>query len=304
MISAKVVADSYYVDARLTTFELVYPRMIHSELMTYCVWARNAASTRAIPIEKMIEAVKTNPAMPVYWGKNQKGMSASEELTGDERGLAEFAWLRGRDKAVETARALSDLGVHKQIANRVMEPFMHMQTVVTATEWANMYAQRTAKDAQPEFQALAEAMLTAHNDSEPSCLSRDGMWHTPYVNFAEFQALGEENALAVSAARCARVSYTKHGAGTDLQKDLELFRSLTERGHWSPLEHVAVSRRDFYACEGKFKRFQQLRHQYLHENITSFPRLLPLQRQEQGQCLMRMRRGAWRPSRSSSSAWA
>lgn len=278
MISAKVVTDTQYADARLTTFELVYPRMIHSELMTYCVFARNSASTRAIPIEKMMEAVRTTPAMPVFWGKNQKGMVASEELGPEDKELAIQTWLRGAERAIETADELNAIGVHKQIANRVMEPFLHMQTVLTATEWANMYAQRTAKDAQPEFQALAEAMLKAHNFSVPTLVTKDGVWHTPYVDAAEFEALGQEDACAVSSARCARVSYTRHGTKGDLQKDLDLFDSLTKRGHWSPLEHVAVSA---HGCSvGKFRRFQQLRHQYLGENITTFERLLDPFREE------------------------
>jgi thymidylate synthase ThyX len=280
MISAKIVTDTQYADSRLTTFELVYPRMIHSELMTYCVFARNSASTRAIPIEKMIEAVRTTPAMPVFWGKNQKGMVASEELSPEDKDRAIIVWLQGAGRAIETAQELSAIGVHKQIANRIMEPFLHMQTVLTATEWANMYAQRTAKDAQPEFQALAEAMLKAHNASKPKLVTTDGVWHTPYVDDAEFVALGQEDACAVSAARCARVSYTRHGTRGDLQKDLDLFESLTKRGHWSPLEHIAVSA---HGCDvGKFKRFQQLRHQYLGENITTFDRLLDPFREEEG----------------------
>jgi thymidylate synthase ThyX len=85
MISAKIIADSIseseYGD-RITTFELEYPRFIHGELMTHRLFSRNAASSRAIPINKMMDQVLTAPAMPVEWGLNKSGMQAEEMLKG------------------------------------------------------------------------------------------------------------------------------------------------------------------------------------------------------------------------------
>jgi thymidylate synthase ThyX len=81
MIKSEIICDSLNpVGDRLTTFIFEYPRFVHAEFMTHRVFSRNAASSRAIPIEKMIEQVKINPAMPVWWGKNQSGMQAKEEL--------------------------------------------------------------------------------------------------------------------------------------------------------------------------------------------------------------------------------
>ena len=47
--------------ANLWTFELTYPRYIHSEFMTHRVFSRNASSSRAIPVKRMIEQVRNNP---------------------------------------------------------------------------------------------------------------------------------------------------------------------------------------------------------------------------------------------------
>ena len=81
MIKAKVICDSISPSGvRLTTLELQYHRFVHSEMMTHRMLSRNASSSRAIPVEKMLKQVAENPAMPIHWGKNQAGMQAREEL--------------------------------------------------------------------------------------------------------------------------------------------------------------------------------------------------------------------------------
>ena len=78
---AKIILDSVGPnDARLTTFELTYPRMVHAELMTHRMFSRNSASSRAIPTEKLLARIEEDPVLPVWWGKNQSGMQAREEL--------------------------------------------------------------------------------------------------------------------------------------------------------------------------------------------------------------------------------
>ena len=77
MIKVKVIADSLYGSKdRITTFELEYPRFIHAELMTHRLFSRNAASSRAISISKMIDNVSASPAHPLVWGLDQRGMQA------------------------------------------------------------------------------------------------------------------------------------------------------------------------------------------------------------------------------------
>lgn len=139
-ISAIVIADTISpAGKRITTLQLRYPRMVHSEFMTHRVFSRNASSSRAIPVERLIEDVLRDTAMPIHWGKNQPGMQARKKhdapvLLDGTFVSNENAWLAARDQAIEAARAFTKAGYHKQIVNRLLEPFAHINVVVTATE--------------------------------------------------------------------------------------------------------------------------------------------------------------------------
>jgi thymidylate synthase ThyX len=238
-ISAKIIADSISPKGiRLTTMQLRYPKFIHGEFMTHRVFSRNASSSRAIPVERLIQDVIDDPAMPVFWGRNQKGMQAIEEYDNPEG--AKRLWLEARDNAVKQATTLHIVSLHKQIVNRVLEPFCHINVVVTATEWANFFALRRHKDAQPEIHALADAMWEAHGDSVPSRLE-PGEWHLPYCNIAATSQTDLN--IKLSVARCARVSYRTHeGKEPDIEDDLKLYDRLIGSIplHASPAEHQAT----------------------------------------------------------------
>ena len=250
--TAKVIADSIGpTGIRLTTMEIEYPRFILAELNTHRMLSKNSASSRAIPVAKMHEQISTNPATPVYWGKNQPGMSASEELQGDELGMAKYYWDGAKEAALRFAKAMSDIGLHKQVANRVAEPFQLMKTVITGTEWSNFYYLRNHKDAQPEIQALAAAMYKAHTDSKPKQLE-PGEWHLPYV-WASRDIMGTlyyrdnsgnelslEDAKIISVSCCAQVSYRKND--DSLEKAQNIFDKLinSKPAHSSPTEHQAT----------------------------------------------------------------
>jgi hypothetical protein len=274
-ISAKVLADTWFRGSRLTTFELVYPRFILAEVNTHRQLSRNSASSRAIPIDAMVEAVKTDPAGPVFWGRNQAGMVAAEELIGFDLEKAKGTWAAGAYSAIWTAKELQACGVHKSIANRCLEPWFWVKTVLSATEWPNFYVQRTDKAAEPSFQALAEAMLAAHNASVPVRVEeRDGglYWHLPYVTPEERGVLNLDDQRCVSAARCARVSYTRHGQVKDLEEDRLRVVQMVDMRHWSPLEHVAVALQGQW---GNYKNFCQWRKYFApRECETEFPGLL------------------------------
>ena len=125
-ISAKVLADSIARhNRRITTLVMEFPRVVLPEFNTHRVFSKNTSSSRAIPIEKMIQKVIDEPFIPEHWGKNQKGMSAREELTGDQLAQAKLAWMRARDRAVDSARELHAAGLHKQLCNRVIEGFSY-----------------------------------------------------------------------------------------------------------------------------------------------------------------------------------
>lgn len=147
MIDAKIIADSRNpIGNRITTWVLKFPRFILSEFNTHRVLSRNSSSSRARPLDKTIQDVLNDPAIPEFWGKNQKGMQASVELNEKEREAAKTQWLYARDLAVHKARMLQELDVHKQIANRLLEPWMHQTVLCTATEWQNFFALRAHKD--------------------------------------------------------------------------------------------------------------------------------------------------------------
>lgn len=264
MINARVLADSTAPSgARLTTFEVTIPRIVLAEFNTHRMFSRNSASSRAIPVQKMLERVKSDPFIPLYWGKNQKGMSADEEIYGVEKSLAESEWLLARDNAVKSVEQLLSIGIHKQITNRLLEPFLWHTVIFTATELDNFYALRNSKHAQPEIRKPTQLIIEAYESSKPVEL-RDGEWHLPLVTGYEITRSSEESGdtrwliegkpvdhekekidwhywAQISTARCARVSYLTHEGKRDLAEDIKKCGELITNGHMSPLEHPAMA---------------------------------------------------------------
>ena len=257
-IKAKIIAHSKSAinGKEIITWELIYPRFIHAELMTHRMFSRNAASSRAIPVTKMIEQVRENPATPVHWGKNQPGMQAKEEFEGFAKRQVMGEWYAAGSAAAHRAEALEKCGAHKQIVNRLLEPFQWMKTVVTATEYENFFWLRNHADAQPEIKRLAEVMLEALETSEPFILG-PGEWHTPYhgngywipwetVRSTDGSYVVDQlgftlqQALAISSSCCAQVSYRK--LDDSLEKALDIYARLVESEpvHASPFEHQAT----------------------------------------------------------------
>jgi thymidylate synthase ThyX len=258
MISAKVVADSFNETGdRLITLSLRYPRFIHAEFMTHRVFSRNASSSRAIPVEKMLKMVREEPAMPIHWGMNQPGMQAYKEVGVTEQRIAKDEWCRAAESAVVHATHLMGLGIHKQVINRLLEPFQHISVVVTATEWENFFLLRMHETAEPNIQALAWAMKQAIEVSTPRSLEWGG-WHMPYVEEWETHDLDIDTQVKCSVARCARVSYMNHeGKAPETAKDEELYDRLVGSTpiHASPTEHQALAYRGSRArgMSGNFK---------------------------------------------------
>ena len=246
---AKMIEDSISPSGvRLSTMQLCYPRFVHAEFMTHRVFSRNASSSRAIPVEKMIQQVRNAPAKPVHWGANQKGMQAHQELDAAGKDYALDLWIAAAFHAASIAERMAVLGLHKQVANRILEPFQWMHVIVTATEWNNFFELRDHADAEPNIRLLAQLMETAMSESEPvfrgTDTTEESSWHLPYVTKDE-RAHWEDRpeVLAqISAARCARVSYLTHdGQRPNYQKDLALYDRLVGSRplHASPVEHQA-----------------------------------------------------------------
>ena len=268
----EVIADSISPQAvRLTTLSVTLPRIVLAELNTHRMFSRNSASSRAIPIQRMIDKVVQDPFIPFYWGANQKGMQAHVEIDAASQQQAERQWLLARDAAVEQALQLSSLGVHKQLANRLLEPWLYTTVLVTATDWDNFFALRCHPDAQPELRRAAEMMRDAMAASTPRRIAH-GEWHVPYARDedATVAATSLDNVwsdditpqtyarLLLSAARCARVSYDASSSVREQTDDIALAKRLASSGHWSPFEHIATpSRRLGYSAN--FWGWRQLR---------------------------------------------
>jgi len=265
---AKVIADSitdqscYFPDIRLTTIEVVFHRYILAEFNTHRMFSRNSASSRAIPLSKNIERVLTDPAIPWQYGTKKAGMQSGPPLVGETALEADEIWLEAAQSAVECANALDALGVHKEVANRLLEPFLWQTVIVSSTEWDNFIAQRDSDLAQPEMHMTAQAIRLALENSVPNKLGPDD-WHLPYMTEDE-ESLSIEDKRRISVARCCRVSYLNHGGTKSVSSDLELYDKLisADPPHWSPLEHVALPAgpEDFYGPEGNFEGWNQLRH--------------------------------------------
>jgi thymidylate synthase ThyX len=268
---AKVLADSRSpAGYRLTTLEATFPRFVLAEFNTHRVFSRNSASSRAIPIFKQLRRVLDEPYVPIEFGSNQPGMQAGPALAGEPERAAKREWLFARDDAVRRVLSLvagpgvappsQNLGaslerveeiykgeerpaewlnVHKQVANRLLEPFIWHTVIVTATEWDNFFHLRCHSDAQPEIRLVAERMRAARGGSQPTELE-PGEWHLPLIRPEDHEeGLPIEDLVKVSAGRCARVSYLTHAGKRDLSADIELHDRLLSSGHMSPLEHPA-----------------------------------------------------------------
>lgn len=253
-ITARVIKDSVYGVHRLTTLEITFPRFILAEMLTHRQLSRNTSSSRAISVAAMISQIRKTPAVPVHWGQNQPGMQASRQtdarVTIDGKSYSNRdAWLHARDRALETAAAFADSNYHKQVVNRLLEPWAMVKMVCSATEWSNFFELRCHPDAQPEIRVLAERMQAELADSRPERLDPD-QFHLPYVDNAEWAACEAwaaevpgrtvtDAALKLSASCCAQVSYRT--TDTSLTKAFKIHERLvgSHPRHYSPFEHQA-----------------------------------------------------------------
>lgn len=293
MISASIIADSLNSanKSRITTFIVTLPRIVLAEWNTHRAFSRNSASSRAIPFEKMIEMVKTNPFIPLKFQKDHKGMQGTEFFEGAEHDLCVEDWLKARDSAVEAAINFR-MSVTKQLRNRLLEPFMWHKIIVTATDYENFFALRDHGDAEIHIAEAAHKMLTAYNEFTPKILN-PGDWHVPFgdkfddkrmkdvvfydsIKGAESFRLNivEEVKRKVSVARCARISYNNFEGKDDYSADIKmcdkLFGSVPR--HLSPAEHVAQAiEEDVYV--GNFKGFRQYRYFFSDQNLSD-PRVI------------------------------
>jgi len=252
------------------------------EVMTHRTWSRNASSSRAIPAKKLFDIIEKEPALPIHWGKNQKGMQANEEMDAFQARACEELWLEARDNTLAIARSLESMGLHKQVVNRMMEPWAHISVVCTATEFDNFFFLRCHPAAQPEMRELAEQMADLYFSNTPRRLNIE-QWHLPYIKDEERFAPGNYNKrgglrnegrlIKASTARCARVSYLTHDKKEpDMDVDVELHDRLFNDKHMSAFEHCATPNVDPSVYSGNFKGWIQYRKMLKNEQCTHYER--------------------------------
>lgn len=290
-VMASVIEDSINEwGQRLTTFEVTFPRFILAEVNTHRQLSRSYRSSRAVPTIKLLKELRESPSGPMHWGLNQPGMDAAAEVPYQAMEAAKDVWIRAAQEAADRAEELLALGLHKQVANRLLEPFLVVHGVLSATHWDNFFGLRL-HPAQPEFNYLAQVMWADYQRSKPKLLL-PGDWHLPYITELDrARALVHckdniDEALkllkAVSAARCARVSYKPFDADrpSTSEEDAELFQKLAGSApiHASPLEHQAtpdrVTLEGFWANQhlhGNFEGFIQHRKELPGEDCAPLP---------------------------------
>ena len=232
----KILADSLNVATgdRITTFELKMPKCLLAELNTHRMLSKNAGSSRAIPIKKVIERIKEDPYIPQFT-KHQKGMQGE---IGDRifQVSAKHLWMKQLDAAIQTALDMEQLGVHKQNANRVLEPWMYVPVIVTGTEWSNFFNLRCAEPTHPDLRAIAREMKRQYDENEFKHLY-PGEWHIPFSDgLMDRNQFKFRDALKIATARSARISYATHDGVFDYDRDFGLHDRLLEEEHKSPFE--------------------------------------------------------------------
>lgn len=234
----------------ITTLVITYPRAIHAQLLTHRVFSKNSSSSRAVPIQAAIDNIMNDPAEYLWTGK-QAGMQGTD-VTEQQAQLAETIYKGARFRAINAVNALDELGIHKQNAARLLEPFQNIRVCLTATEWENWDWLRLDVAAQPEITELAQKIYDARHNMEYLELS-EGQWHVPFVDRQFTEAglmtywdkdtgdeLTVEQAITVSMSAAAQTSYRK--TDYSLEKGEDMYDKLFggKKIHASPSEHQAT----------------------------------------------------------------
>jgi len=238
-------------------------------------------------------------------------MSSGEELSKEVsygRVLSPYQtaqryWDIAAIQAVSIAEDMVELGIHKSIVNRVIEPFLPVNVLVTGTTegWMNFFGLRLDKVAQPEIRALAEAQWRGWNESTPVPLLH-GEWHLPFIDkrvderevikcvisdsqrfekrrtSVKFPDLVNNVLQQISVARCARLSYMSFETQKrpTVEEDLKLYDRLvgSQPIHASPAEHQATP--DELTTHKKHGAAVGWLQSHLHGNLTGWVQLRKL----------------------------
>lgn len=260
---ASVICDSININTkdRLTTFLVTYPLIVHAEHLRHRMMSFSVSSSRAIPTKKIIEQVESDPYIPFHWGAQEPGMQANTEVSEDQKMLAKEEYMFSLNSALNTAKNMANIGLHKQVVNRILSPYMWVTVLVSATTYSNFFKLRCHEAAEPNIRKIAEMMRELYIMSEPKILL-EGDWHLPFVQDSEKEIYNITTLKRISTARCARTSYLNHDGTFELEKDIKLHKKLADSGHYSPMEHIATPGRGL----ANFRGWIQYRSEFPREN--------------------------------------
>lgn len=249
---------------KIATFVLKVPKFVMPHINSHRTLSRNSASSRAVPARKMRERVLKTPYIPIYFGQNKSGMQSGQPLNGFKLFIANKVWLWSRYVPVILHFVGEKIKLHKEVLNRIIEPWVMTEVVLTATEWSNFIKLRNNTDAQPDIQTVAKKINELLNNTKPAIL-KVGEWHLPFINHEE-KDFNIELKKKISSARCARVSYFLfNGKISDVESDKNICDRLVTSGHWSPLEHVAQASENLERS-GNFVGWKQYRKEFQDES--------------------------------------
>lgn len=288
---AKIIEATKCVQtgAILITYELFFPRCILAEKNTHRKHSKNTGSSRAIPVLRILKDIMRSPFLPLFWGANKSGMQSATELVWWKRVLCCWLWVIHRYVTYFTVRSLNSLGLHKQWANRLIEPHSYVRQVVTSSDlFDNFFDLRYHDDAQPEIILLAALMLKELNKLQrtqawrkvdATKINSAANWHLPYITNEERIKFDRFPwfLAKLSSARTARTSYlTQEGVEPNPEKEIETFKklALSEPIHASPLEHIAYPAKDAKQGCRNFEGFIQYRA-YYEEKEFGAPIVIP-----------------------------
>ena len=279
LIKAEIITHSKRLNTNeeLITYKLIYPRIIHSELMTYSMMSVNSASSRAIPVNKLIEVIEKTPFYPISYQKKHSGMQGTDYFTTEEDiKTCHSLWEESMQESIRVAKKMLEFGISKQIINRTLESYQYHCCLMTGTResFEHLFNQRcpvypggckswkelcdldsnyimetplierlkvNKGQAEIHFMDLAEKMYNALNESTPDELSIGG-YHIPFYKdiISSEGELGIDNLIAMSVALTARVSYTSISDDNKLtlERATNIYNHCLENGHWSVFEHI------------------------------------------------------------------
>lgn len=236
----------YRLIQEIGTHRQLDPQGLHSLNPFGVEFGRNSASSRAMPVSKVIERIELDPYVP-HWTRANKGMQGIDDLNGDEALERTRIWTTAMKLAFGHAIALEAIHSSKQDCNALLLPFMRIPIIVTGTEWGHFFGLRTEAGTHPDFRAIALEAQSLYESSTPNRLS-PGEWHIPWIKEDEWEKSVRDR-LKISTARSAWLSYAAHDQDATDFKAFTKHDELLVNKHLSCFEHqlIATEESDDYS---------------------------------------------------------